>query len=128
MDRGRVDHTYNVGGDNEWTNIDLVHQLCDLVDSEFEALPELAARFPDAPPSKGARCRDRIEFVTDRPGHDRRYAIDGEKMATELDFRPRIDFATGLRSTLQWYLENETWWRAVMDGSYRDWVEKQYQG
>ncbi|NKB87168.1 MAG: dTDP-glucose 4,6-dehydratase [Acidobacteria bacterium] len=128
IERGRVDQTYNVGGGNEWTNLDLVHGLCDLLDEQFTARPDLATRFPDAPPAAGKSCRDQIEFVTDRPGHDRRYAIDGEKMASELDFRPRIGFTTGLRSTVDWYLDNEAWWRAVLDGSYRDWVAKQYEG
>jgi len=126
IERGRVDQTYNLGGDNEWTNIDLVQQLCELVDAAFAADGDLAARFADARAARGEPSSDSIRFVTDRPGHDRRYAIDGTKVADELGFAPGIDFADGLRSTLAWYLDNEPWWRAVMDGSYRAWVAKQY--
>jgi dTDP-glucose 4,6-dehydratase len=128
IERGRVDETYNIGGGNELTNLDLVHQLCELVDEAFAGDPELAQRFPDALPTRGEPCRTSVQFVTDRPGHDRRYAIDGSKIAAELDFSPSIAFADGMRATLTWYLDNEPWWRAVMDGSYRDWVAKQYQG
>jgi len=124
--RALVDETYNIGGDNEWTNIDLVRQLCELTDAAFAADSDLAARFPDARAARGAPSIDSIQFVTDRPGHDRRYAIDGNKIAEELGFKASIGFAEGLRATLEWYLDNELWWRAVMDGSYRDWVAKQY--
>jgi len=126
IERGRVDETYNIGGDNEWTNIDLVHQLCELVDAAFAADGDLARRFADARAARGVPSIESIQFVTDRPGHDRRYAIDGNKIAGELGFNPSIGFAEGVRSTLAWYLDNESWWRAVMDGSYRDWVAKQY--
>ncbi len=126
IERGRVDQTYNIGGDNEWTNIDLVHQLCALMDEAFAADSDLAARFADALPARGQQSAESIKFVKDRLGHDRRYAIDGNKIADELGFKASIGFAEGLRSTLAWYLDNESWWRAVMDGSYRDWVAKQY--
>ena len=128
IERGRVDQTYNIGGGNEWANIDLVRELCGLVDAVFASDPDLAARFPESRPSRGGSCSDSIQFVTDRPGHDRRYAIDGSKIAGELGFEASIGFAEGLQATLAWYLTNEPWWRAVMDGSYRDWVAKQYQG
>jgi dTDP-glucose 4,6-dehydratase len=126
IERGRVDETYNIGGGNEWTNIDLVHQLCELMDAAFAADSDLASRFADALPARGLPSTESIKFVTDRPGHDRRYAIDGSKIADELAFESSIGFAEGLRSTLTWYLDNEPWWCAVMDGSYRDWVAKQY--
>ena len=67
-----------------------------------------------------------ITFVTDRPGHDRRYAIDASKITAELGYRPRESFETGIDKTIDWYLQNEQWWRAVMDGSYQDWLDHQY--
>jgi dTDP-glucose 4,6-dehydratase len=105
--RGRVGETYNIGGNNEQTNLSVVETLCDTID-------ELA---PD--PAIGPR-RDLIAFVTDRPGHDKRYAIDTAKIARELGWKPQETFATGLRKTVQWYLENrEGWCRRVQDGSYQ---------
>ncbi len=127
LERGRVGATYNIGGGNEWRNIDLVQTLCGLVDEAFAAEPGLSDRFPQAPPAAGRRCEELVAFVRDRPGHDRRYAIDGRRITTELGYRPRIEFAEGLRRTLAWYLDNEAWWRAVMDGSYREWVATQYE-
>ena len=125
LDRGRVGETYNVGGDNEWHNIDLVRLLCDLVDEAFAADTALATRFPAAAANTEGTA-SLIEFVSDRPGHDRRYAIDGSKLERELGFRAGTDFEAGLRATLRWYLDNEDWWRAIMDGRYRDWITTQY--
>lgn len=122
---GRVGETYNVGGGNEWSNVDLVRTLAGLVDDAFTADEQLARRFPAAPARHGATA-SLITFVTDRPGHDRRYAIDGRKLERELGFRAATPFADGLRSTLRWYLANEHWWRAVMDGRYREWMAAQY--
>ncbi len=118
--RGAIGECYNIGGINEWANIDIVHLLCDLMDQAFAEQPGLAARFPQCPAASGQRCRELIRFVTDRPGHDRRYAIDPRKAEAELGYRPVEDFASGIRKTLAWYLANEAWWRAVQDGSYRD--------
>ena len=126
IERGRRGETYNIGGNNEWTNLDIVHLLCDLLDEQFAADPTLAERFPESPAARGASCRELITYVADRPGHDRRYAIDAGKAAAELDYRPLETFDTGIRKTLAWYLGNETWWRGVMDGSYRDWINLQY--
>ena len=123
---GKPGHTYNIGTDNELTNIDLVRRLCALVDRLFEADHELAARFPSAPPARSEKCETQIHFVTDRPGHDWRYGIDADRIRRELGFRPAISFDQGLESTVRWYLDHESWWRAVMDESYRAWIARHY--
>ncbi len=110
--RGRLGETYNVGGWNEKTNLDVVHTLCDLLD---ELKPRAAGSY-----------RDQITFVKDRPGHDRRYAIDARKLERELGWKPAETFETGLRKTVQWYLDNQAWVQDVMSGEYRNWVAKQY--
>lgn len=108
---GRVGETYNVGGWNEKRNMEIVDAICDAVD-------ELA-------PGKESR-RKLITFVKDRPGHDRRYAMDARKIERELGWRPKETFESGLRKTVRWYLENEEWVQGVMDGSYRQWIETHY--
>ena len=123
---GRVGETYNVGGRSEWRNIDLVRLLCRLVDEAFAEDAALAARFPGCPAARGEETAGLIAFVRDRPGHDRRYAIDAGRIERELDFRPVETLESGLRKTLRWYLAHERWWRGVMDGSYRDWIARQY--
>jgi dTDP-glucose 4,6-dehydratase len=110
--RGRLGETYNVGGWNEKTNLDVVHTLCDLLD---ELRPKAAGSY-----------RDQITFVKDRPGHDRRYAIDARKLERELGWKPAETFETGMRKTVQWYLDNQEWVQDVMSGEYRNWVTKQY--
>ena len=124
--RGRVGETYNVGGRNEWANLDIVHLLCRMVDEAFAASAELRGRFPACPAARGEPTAALIAFVPDRPGHDRRYAVDAGKVETELGFLPRETFESGLGRTLAWYLEHEPWWRGVMDGSYREWIRRQY--
>ena len=104
--RGRVGETYNIGGNCEKTNLEAVHAICDLLD-------ELT------PDTKLGSRRSLIKFVADRPGHDKRYAIDASKIKRELGFAPRETFATGLRKTVSWYLENKTWVQRVLDGSYK---------
>lgn len=117
---------YNIGGNNEQRNLDLVHLLCAEIDKRFAATPALAARFPNAPAANGRPTTELIRFVTDRPGHDRRYAIDARKITRELGFEPRETMATGLGRTIDWYLEHEAWWRGIMDGSYHSWVDLNY--
>jgi len=123
---GRVGETYNVGGRNEWRNVDVVRLLCELLNEAFAADRSLADRFPSGPAAKGRPVSGLLTFVKDRPGHDRRYAVDTTKLERELGFTPQESFETGLRKTVAWYLQHEAWWRGVMDGSYRDWVRRQY--
>ena len=114
LSAGRPGETYNIGGWNEKPNIEIVRTICDLVDEM-------------APPRPSPR-RDLITYVKDRPGHDRRYAIDARKIERELSWRPKETFETGIRRTVRWYLENEAWVREVTSGSYRQWVATHYSG
>lgn len=113
LQRGAVGETYNIGGNNEWNNLDIVQLLCDRLDRRFAANPELARRFPDSPAARG-ESRGLITFVEDRAGHDWRYAIDATKINGELDFAPVETFETGIEKTLDWYLANEHWWRPLL--------------
>jgi len=119
IEKGRVAETYNVGGWNEWRNIDIVQRLCTLLEERFAADPALARRFPDCPAARGRPVNSLINYVTDRLGHDWRYAIDASRIRDELGFVPAEKFETGIVKTVDWYLANETWWRGVLDGSYR---------
>jgi dTDP-glucose 4,6-dehydratase len=124
--RGTIGETYNVGGKNEWRNIDVVRLLCRLIDQAFRTDPSLGLRFPDSPAARGAATETLITFVKDRLGHDRRYAIDSTKLEKQFGVVPQESFESGISKTLSWYLENEPWWRGVMDGSYREWVNRNY--
>ncbi|MFN3371144.1 MAG: dTDP-glucose 4,6-dehydratase [Sphingomonadaceae bacterium] len=119
IERGRVGETYNIGGGAEMPNLAVIDLLCATLDQAFAADPALNARFPGCPAARGEPTASLKTFVTDRPGHDRRYAIDCSKAMAELGYRPAHDFGSGFAATLRWYLENEGWWRAVLDGSYR---------
>lgn len=114
LEKGAVGETYNIGGNNEWNNLDIVHLLCDQMDARFADDGDLAKRFPDAPGSGGGSARELITFVKDRAGHDWRYAIDASRIMGELGYRPRESFETGLGRTLDWYLANEAWWRPLL--------------
>ncbi len=121
LERGRPGERYNVGGRAERDNLSLVERVCDIVDEAFagDALAgeaTLARRFPDAPAARGGESKRLIRFVADRPGHDRRYAIDAGKIERELGFAPTRSLAEGLAETVAWYLANEAWWRGVMEG------------
>lgn len=118
--------SWNIGGGTELPNLAVVEALCDAMDAAFAEDSRLAPRFPNAPPAQGQPCRTRISFVQDRPGHDRRYAVDGRKLERRLGFRTQVPFVAGLSGTINWYLSHEPWWRAVMDGSYRQWIDRQY--
>jgi dTDP-glucose 4,6-dehydratase len=106
LERGKVGDTYNIGGRNEQKNLDVVRMICDQLDRL-------------RPPPGGISRRELITFVTDRPGHDRRYAIDATKLETELGWRAEETFETGLRKTVAWYLDHEPWWRAILDRGYQ---------
>jgi dTDP-glucose 4,6-dehydratase len=112
LDGGRVGEVYNIGGRNEVRNLDVVHALCSTLE--------------DLSPRRGGAYADLITFVKDRPGHDRRYAVDCSKVTRELGWQPRESFASGLRRTVQWYLDNEDWARRVRSGAYRQWIEQHY--
>jgi dTDP-glucose 4,6-dehydratase len=111
--KGKLGETYNIGGWNEKANIDVVNAICAILD-------ELKPR------TDGKSYVDQIIYVKDRPGHDRRYAIDASKVERELGWRPAETFDTGIRKTVQWYLDNPVWIESVVSGSYRDWLSKQY--
>ena len=113
LEAGRLGETYNVGGWNEKPNLEIVHTVCALLD-------ELSPR------DDGRSYHEQISHVKDRPGHDRRYAIDARKIESELGWKPAETFESGIRKTVQWYLAHGDWVRNVQSGAYRDWVETQY--
>jgi dTDP-glucose 4,6-dehydratase len=126
LTRGRSGEVYNVGGNSETTNIVIVRALCDLVDEYLDKRADLKEAFPASPAASGKRAVDLITYVRDRPGHDRRYAINYSKAQSELQYAPARDLAQGLRATLEWYIANTAWWRALMGRDYAAWVQKNY--
>ena len=113
--KGQPGHVYNIGGGQELPNMAVIDEICRTVDNAFVADRSLVDRFPDAPAAQGQPSATLKTFVTDRKGHDRRYAIDATKISTELGYAPRRDFSEGLAETLAWYLGNEHWWRALIE-------------
>jgi dTDP-glucose 4,6-dehydratase len=120
--------TFNIGGRAEHENLEIVERLCGLADELFQERPALRAAFPESPAARGEKSSSLVRFVKDRPGHDRRCAIDCDRIEGELGFRPAVSLAEGLRRTFLWYLDNVPWWRNVMNGSYRNWIRFQYEG
>ena len=112
LEAGRLGETYNVGGWNEKANLDVVKTICAILDG--------------LRPKPHGQYADQITFVTDRPGHDRRYAIDATKLERELGWKPRETFESGITKTIQWYLDHPSWVAGVVSGNYRDWLKKQY--
>ena len=110
--KGRIGETYNIGGENEWKNIDLIHLLCSIMDKKL-GRPE-------------GTSKKLITFVKDRAGHDLRYAIDSSKIMNELGWAPSVDFEKGLEKTVDWYLANEEWLNAIISGEYQEYYKKQY--
>ena len=113
LEAGRVGETYNIGGWNEMANIDVLNIIC----TRLDAL---------RPRADGKKYAEQITYVTDRPGHDRRYAIDARKIESELGWKPQETFETGIAKTVQWYLDNPQWVKGVTSGEYRKWIGKQY--
>jgi dTDP-glucose 4,6-dehydratase len=111
--------TWNVGGGSPVENIWLVGRLCEVVEQAFARAPGLRQRFPNCPAARSEPCANRMRFVPDRPGHDRRYALDGSRVERELGFHAGIGLDQGLAATVAWYLDNASWWRAVKDGTQR---------
>lgn len=118
LQRGIPGESYNIGGGSEYKNLQLVHLLCQAVDEIFGCYADLATKYPQCPIVNGASSSSLITFVTDRPGHDRRYAIDHEKIVREFGYKAQIPLEQGLRDTFNWYLRNEGWWRAL-DGKHQ---------
>ena len=117
LDGGHIGEVYNVGGWNEKTNLEVVHTICDILDE----------RVPSKSRFSFSSYRSLITYVTDRPGHDRRYAIDAAKIERELSWQPSEDFTSGIHKTVAWYLDHQEWVANITSGAYRQWVEKQYK-
>ncbi|MGJ0624802.1 dTDP-glucose 4,6-dehydratase [Xenorhabdus bovienii] len=112
VSQGKNGETYNIGGHNEKTNLEVVEKICQILD---ETVP------------KNTSYKEQITFVSDRPGHDRRYAIDATKIKNDLNWQPKETFESGIRKTIEWYLNNQEWVKNIKDGSYQDWIEKNYK-
>jgi dTDP-glucose 4,6-dehydratase len=127
LSRGTSGEVYNIGGNSETTNMEVVRTLCALVDEAVAAQAELKAAHPAAPAAQGRPASELIEHVRDRPGHDRRYAIDYRKAQREIGYSPTLDLQQGLRATLNWYLQNRAWWEALLGREYSSWLKLNYK-
>ena len=114
LKKGRLGESYNIGGINEWANIDIVNLLCEQVDQLFANNSDYSSQYPDCPCSNGKSAKTLITHVTDRLGHDRRYAIDARKIMTELGYKPKDSFETGIAKTIRWYLDHQEWWKKLI--------------
>jgi dTDP-glucose 4,6-dehydratase len=126
LTKGRPGEVYNVGGNSETTNIHIVRSLCDLLDEKLKARPELRGSFPASPPFNGSNAAQLISHVRDRPGHDRRYAINYSKAARDLGYAPARNLQSGLASTVDWYLQRVEWWRDLLGREYAAWLQENY--
>jgi len=113
LNHGKVGDTYNIGGNNEWQNIDIVKLVCELVNQAFTKDAKLKQKYPAALAAIDGNSQSLIEYVSDRLGHDRRYAINAEKITSELGYQPVESFETGIEKTVDWFLQNQTWWESV---------------
>jgi dTDP-glucose 4,6-dehydratase len=127
LTKGEPGAVYNIGGNSETTNIHVVRTLCDLVDQRLSAHSAYREVFPASPIFNGKQAAQSIAFVRDRPGHDRRYAIDYSKAAHDLAYSPARDLKSGLASTVDWYLQNAKWWRDLLGRDYAAWLRTNYQ-
>jgi dTDP-glucose 4,6-dehydratase len=127
LTRGRSGEVYNIGGNSETANIEIVKTLCDLLDEHLAGNEALLEIFPESPVSRGTLARSLITHVRDRPGHDRRYAIDYRKAGRELGYAPAIPLNRGLQETMEWYTTNTGWWQALLSRDYSAWIAKNYQ-
>lgn len=126
LNHGTPGKTYNIGGNNEWTNIDIVNLICDHILEKFATDPVLPHKFPESPASVNIHPNTLITHVKDRAGHDRRYAIDAAKITGELGYAPLESFETGIQKTIDWFFDNKSWWHALLDDSYRQWLGENY--
>jgi dTDP-glucose 4,6-dehydratase len=115
VEKGEIGCSYNIGGGTQHTNKSVVRVLCDIIDAQFKEDVGLASRFASCPAATGGSCKELISYVEDRPGHDRRYAIDGEFIERTLGFAPAQTFESGLKLVVAWYIDNEDWWRPVLN-------------
>jgi len=116
INKGRIGENYNIGGHNEWANIDIVKVVCKLLNEKFQNNPELTVKYPLAIAASESRAEELITFVEDRAGHDWRYAIDATKTNNELSYKPVESFETGICKTVEWYLSNDVWWKVLLEG------------
>jgi dTDP-glucose 4,6-dehydratase len=126
--KGEPGEIYNIGGNSETTNVHIVRTLCDLVDMRLTKNPDYRASFPASPVFNGSQASKLITHVRDRPGHDRRYAIDFSKAARDLGYAPARDLMSGLATTVDWYLRQVTWWQDLLGRDYAAWLMKNYDG
>ncbi|WP_324770591.1 dTDP-glucose 4,6-dehydratase [Pokkaliibacter plantistimulans] len=114
LNKGINGENYNIGGHNEWKNVDIVNLICSLMNNEFSENPALAKKYPNAVSARNGKAENLIKYVMDRAGHDRRYAIDASKSFTVLNYKPEKTFEEGIRNTITWYLENDSWWKKLI--------------
>lgn len=126
LQQGTPGEVYNIGGGCECENLQLVQLLCSIADEALQSQPGLVTKYPRCPVARGEQAAALIKFVPDRPGHDRRYAINSNKIESTLHYRARTSLQQGLRDTFCWYAQHDSWWRSVLDGTYQEWIETCY--